>query len=221
MTKQTVRAWVLLAVFSALPVMSADAATILFTDRTSFETATGATGVGAIPQGLGPFSLGPLSFQDQSGSSMAHDRDWSTLISENFDLAVSGLENYNVVSSSVSLFAFGFDFHEPSLSTPPGPQFPDTCNTTCVESTFQMSILNGAVLVGTSFFSMPNDVLTFIGISSTDPFDRIEIREVIGTNDNEFFGNFLIARESTVPEPSLLAMLGIGLFALAARRFRN
>jgi hypothetical protein len=217
MTKQTVRALVLLAAFSTLPGVGADAATILFTDRTAFVTATGATGVGAIPEGLGPFTLGPLSFQDQSGSSMAHERNWSTLITENFDLAVSGPENYNVVSSSVSLFAFGFDFHEPSLSTPPGPVFPDTCNTACVESTFQITVLNGALVVGSHVFSMPDDVLTFVGVSSTDPFNRIEIREIMGTNDNEFFGNFLVGREP-VPEPSLLALLGIGLLGLVRLR---
>jgi hypothetical protein len=221
MTKEMPRALVLLAAFSTLSVVDAGAATILFSDRTTFQTATGATGVGAIPQGLGPFSLGPLSFQDQSGSSMAHDRNWSTLISENFDLAVSGVENYNVVSSSVSLFAFGFDFHEPSLSTPPGPQFPDTCNTTCVESTFQITVLNGALVVGSHVFSMPNDVLTFVGVASTDPFNRIEIREIIGTNDNEFFGNFTVATTQRVPEPSLLAILGIGLLGLAIRRSPN
>jgi hypothetical protein len=210
----------LLAAFSTLPVMGADAATILFSDRTTFETATGATGVGAIPQGLGPFTLGPLSFENVSGSSLAHERNWSTLISEDFDLAVSGVENFNVVNSSVSLFAFGFDFHEPSLSTPPGPQFPDTCNTTCAESTFQITVLNGALVVGSHVFSKPDDVLTFVGVASTDPFDRIEIREIVGTNDNEFFGNFLIAQEP-VPEPSLLVMLGMGLLGLTIRRSRK
>jgi hypothetical protein len=210
----------LLAVLAALISTSANAAIVTYTDRATFIAATGATGIGAIPSNIsGGFTLGGLTFSDVSGSSMVSNVNWSTLISEPTDMAISGVESFNV-NAAGPLFAFGFDFHEPTTSTPPGPQFPDTCNTTCVESTFTVTLRNGAALVDAFTFNAPNDVLAFVGVASTVAFDRIEIRDTTNTADNEFFGNFLIGRVQTVPEPSILALLGLGLlgFGFARRR---
>jgi hypothetical protein len=209
-----------LAVLAALISTSANAAIVTYTDRATFIAATGATGIGAIPSNIsGGFTLGGLTFSDVSGSSMVSNVNWSTLISEPTDMAISGVESFNV-NAAGPLFAFGFDFHEPTTSTPPGPQFPDTCNTTCVESTFTVTLRNGAALVDAFTFNAPNDVLAFVGVASTVAFDRIEIRDTTNTADNEFFGNFLIGRVQTVPEPSILALLGLGLlgFGFARRR---
>ena len=210
----------LLAVLAALISTSANAAIVTFIDRATFIAATGATGIGAIPSNIsGGFALGGLTFSDVSGSSMVSNVNWSTLISEPTDMAISGVESFNV-NAAGPLFAFGFDFHEPTTSTPPGPQFPDTCNTTCVESTFTVTLRNGAALVDAFTFNAPNDVLAFVGVASTVAFDRIEIRDTTNTADNEFFGNFLIGRVQAVPEPSILALLGLGLlgFGFARRR---
>jgi len=210
----------LLAVLAALISTSANAAIVTYTDRATFIAATGATGIGAIPSNIsGGFTLGGLTFSDVSGSSMVSNVNWSTLISEPTDMAISGVESFNV-NAAGPLFAFGFDFHEPTTSTPPGPQFPDTCNTTCVESTFTVTLRNGAALVDAFTFNAPNDVLAFVGVASTVAFDRIEIRDTTNTADNEFFGNFLIGRVQAVPEPSILALLGLGLlgFGFARRR---
>jgi hypothetical protein len=67
---------------------------------------------------------------------------------------------------------------------------------------------------------MPDDALTFVGVWSTDAFDRIEIRETTGTLDNEFFGNFVTGDTALVPEPGTLLLVGIGLASLAVRRRR-
>ena len=137
------------------------------------------------------FTDGPLTFfSNVPPSTVNHSVNWSTLISEPFDLTINGVENFDVASSA-PLFSFGFDFHEPSISTPPGPTFPDTCNTICIDSTFQITILNGSTTVGTHVFSMPNDVLTFVGVWSSEAFDHVEIRETVGSLENEFIGNFL------------------------------
>jgi len=201
--------------FSALFSAGAGATTMLFADRTSFELATGATSPGSIPQtpsGV-PFPVGILTFSNASGSSVNASINWSTLIGENFDLAINGVENFNVASSS-PLFSFGFDFHEPSTAS---PSFPDTCNATCFESTFRITLLDGLIPVGFEEFSKPNDALTFVGVWSSDPFDRIEIRETTGNIDNEFFGNFLTGNRP-LPEPTTLTLLGVGLVGLVLRR---
>ncbi len=219
MTRENVRATAktvaFLVCFTIVFAAAAGATTILFTDRTSFELATGATLVGPIPQNGN--TAGILTFGNVPPSSVNTSVNWSTLISESFDLAINGVENVDV-SSSVPVFSLGFDFHEPSISTPPGPQFPDTCNAPCVDSTFQITLFNGAIPVGSHLFNAPDDVLAFVGVWSSDAFNRVEIRELNNTIDNEFFGNFSAGTQALVPEPTTLLLLGVGLAALSFRR---
>jgi len=216
------------ALICLLTVISSSsyAGIMTFSDRTDFETATGATMVGPIPGGpgltsLASFSIGDLTFTSEPPPSINIVRDWSLLISEPFDLAINGVEQFNV-DSGADIFSFGFDFHEPSLTTPPEPQFPDTCNTaTCVDSNFEISLLNGAVEVGSFEFMRPDDSLEFVGVWSTEAFNRIEVRELVGTADNEFFGNFSTGtRAAPIPEPSIIALFAAGLFGLGFTRRR-
>lgn len=130
-------------------------------------------------------------------------------------------ENFNaVVTFTSAVFGFGMDVYEPQAST-------DTfngCNVSpCVESTFEISFLAAGSLLDTITFSPENEILDFIGYSSATAFDRIEIRETAGTNDNEMFGNFVTSTTpmSPVPLPAGLPLLLAGLGALAIARHRR
>ncbi len=208
------------AILSAILVMTcanSHAAITEYSDRATFIAATGSTDLPALmPEVASALSLtaGGFTFTPAPGSTLNNSLNWSTLISGDNDLAVNGVESFNVASTN-PLFAFGFDFHEPNESTPPGPTFPDTCNAACVDSEFRITLKNGASVVGMFDFTRPKDSLEFVGFSSMLPFDTIELRETVGTADNEFFGNFLAA---PVPEPGALVLLGIGLAGLAAGR---
>lgn len=197
--------------------VGANATVLTFDSRADFETATGATVVGPIPQlpSGTEFSIGDLSFTNERPPTLNTVRNWSTLISEPFDLAINGVENFNV-DSGTPLYSFGFDFHEPRAPRPPA--FPDTCNfLPCVDSTFELTLLDGAMTVAVHEFTRPKDSLEFVGIWTSNPFNRIEIRETTGTADNEFFGNFTTGT-TPAPEPASLALLGAGLVAMAASR---
>jgi len=167
---------------------SAPPASITYDSRAEFVSATGGRLVGAIPMRASgvEFTIGSLAFVNEPPSSVNTTRNWSTLIGESFDLAINGIESFNI-NSSAALFAIGFDVHEPS---DPSPGFPNTCGGTCTDSTFRVTLLNGSTIVAVHDFSPPNDTLAFIGIWTRDPFNRIEVRETTGTGDNEFFGNF-------------------------------
>lgn len=209
----------LLAALVAMAPMSAIAGLIVYDDRTDFQADSGAIGIGAIPQNVNPagFVLGGLTFTQNAPSSLNTSRNWSTLISEDYDLAINGVEGFNVDSPG-PLYAFGFDFHEPIVASPVSP---DTCNAECFDSTFFVRLLSGGSLVGTFSFNAPDAQLWFVGVTSTSAFDRVEVREIVGNIDNEFFGNFLISR-TPIPEPGTLALFSLGLLGLgiASRRRR-
>lgn len=66
-------------------------------------------------------------------------------------------------------------------------------------------------------FTRRENSLEFVGMCTSAPFNRVEIREIIGTADNEFFGNFTTGT-TPAPAPASLALLGAGLIAMVAAR---
>ncbi len=177
----------------------ASAAITVFNDKTTFLIDTGATSAtGPLPNlGLIPgdaaasqtvgtvtFTITPPSSElyiGAAGVNPVPGLDWTT-INPGPDIAISDIENLNADLSS-AVFSLGFDFVEPTTGF-------GCNNTTCVDSTFSVTLKNGPTTVDSFQFNAPNDVLAFVGVQSDTAFDRVEIREITGNNDDEYFGEF-------------------------------
>ncbi|MEM7321162.1 MAG: VPLPA-CTERM sorting domain-containing protein [Pseudomonadota bacterium] len=172
--------------------------------------------------GTGPVGVGPLTFDSLSGDLFLGGGFDSTLIpSGGSDTAISGLENL-AIDIAGGATGIGFYIHEPTNSSAGRV---DVCNTACVKSEFTISAFLSGALVGSTVFNPVSDTADFIGLFDVGGIDRIEIIETTGTNDNEFFGGFVVGRGITaVPVPASLPLLLAGLGGLAGlarkRRYR-
>ncbi len=140
--------------------------------------------LGTYPLGSLVFSLAPGSDNISVGATGTPAApDWCPLTPGN-DMAF-GWERVQV-SMSAPVYSFGFDTVEPDATMPPWGGTPE-------ESTYEFLLFNGANFVGRVEFdgtSIPNDVETFIGVWGDQPFDRVIINDVTGSDDDEFLGEF-------------------------------
>lgn len=185
---------------AALPSLAYAQNITTFNNRAAFLAATGATNAsGALPNDgrvldvtvnpLGTYSLGSLTLGLTTGSNNVAVggatvlADWYPPAPGN-EIAL-GFENVQV-STSGPVFSFGFDFIEPDTTVQAWGGAP-------VESTYELLLFNGEDLVGQVEFSgasIPNDVVTFLGVWSDKTFNRVVINDLTGDDDDEYFGEF-------------------------------
>ena len=214
---------VLAATIALAAAKGAQAAVFTFDDEAAFVTAIGAAAQPAIPDlgsVISPVTLGYLTLSTTSsglifGAFGAAWSAWSTVIPGNA-FVISGVEDFDI-DFATPVASFGFQVHEPTATGDP----PDATNTTAaVDSAFTVSLFSAGSLVGAAGFAPANDTLAFFGVWSSTPFDRVEVDETVGTDDNEYFGTFYTgATPAPIPLPASLPILmaGLGALALAGR----
>jgi len=158
-----------------------------YTNKTFFlasSSATNCTGVlpdiGRVSGGAaGTLTVGKVTFTMTAPSFRLFSEEYTDLL-PGPEIGLSERENLNA-QFDAPVYSAGFDFVEPTDNDPSCPFF---------DSTFFIVLKSGTASVGELFYNAPNGSRAFIGVASDIPFDRLEIREVIGGCDNEFFGQF-------------------------------
>jgi len=178
----------------------------IFSDKATFLIATGATPTAPLPN-LGEvdpsgLTVGDLTFSTPSTRlfvgtnglagqfpaccSTIDPDPWTTRIAGNA-IAITGNEDLNI-DLAQPVFSFGFEFVEPQFDPNVGG---------FIDSTFEVTLLNGTTVLESFTFNAPTDIAAFVGVSSTKAFDRVEIREIAGGAGNEFYGQFYLGGRIT------------------------
>jgi hypothetical protein len=143
----------------------------------------------------------------------------------------------SLVVDGMSLSNFNFAFGAPTTAfgvTVANATAPDFLPGTSV---FDIALFNNTAQVGMASFVSPGSGNIFFGVQSSDPFNLLTLREVVGGPQNatpfggfadrEFFGRFYVTQapvsepNTPVPEPKTFALLGLGISCLLAYGWRN
>ena len=194
----------MLAVVVSLGCNQAQAAYTLYTDEAAFLADTSATdptnGLSPIsPSGQSEKFYEPLFFSN----GLMFVNEW-TYSSPGNEIAITGGENFDIgfktaLDERGGINSLGFSIVETTLTGNAG------CGrgTLCTDSKFEISYYggyDGDQLITTfevdpyiADQSIPEEQIHFAGIYSDDLITKVEIREVEGGTDNEFFGNFYLS----------------------------
>jgi hypothetical protein len=183
--------------------LDAKAGYSLFTDKASFLAITGAfDATGELPNtdfigsingpSPGPTTtVGSVTYQAiryRFTESSIRLPGTELIISRGTDGGSNDSINLTV---SNPVFSLGFDFVEPENDP--------NVNATFIDSTFTVTIKNGTTLLHSFVFNAPNDTAAFIGIWGGSLFDRVEVRETIGGDENEFYGRVYTGTVPVLP----------------------
>ena len=183
--------------------------TTVYTDKSTFLAATDAIDVsGPLPAAGGPIDS-PLTI---GHITVFAQRFWlldysSRLVGTEIGISFgAGGSNDNLdVTLAASAYSFGFDFVE--------PEFDPYVNAPFIDSEFTVTLKSAGSAVGNFTFNAPNDIAAFVGVWNTEPFDFVEIRETIGGNENEFYGQFFA---SFVGDINFDGVVGVGDLGILA-----
>jgi hypothetical protein len=188
-------------------------AIVIYTDATAFQNDNIVTFVTTPSSGGNGTVAGSLDFTNGPSASIVFGNFTNLLQNE---LGISDIENFNV-NISGGAYAFGFDVTDPQSRA-----LPNGCNVnSCIDSVFSFSIFDGNTLIGSFSFDplFSDSVVSFVGVYSNVLFNRVEIRETSGTNDNEYFGNFQLSTvRQSVSEPEFLMFYSLSIFLLLSFR---
>ena len=171
----------------------------VFTNKSEFLEATAATNCtgllprlpGFVPGGL--LHLGAVTFSISSPSVRFQCNEFTPLLPGG-ELLITGTENLNADFDEAVTVA-GFDFLD--TTTGSGGSCPGR------DSTFALTLRDGLTVVATFAFNAPDDIASFIGVQSSLPFRRLEIRETSGGCENDYCGSFFCRAVPPAPSASI------------------
>ena len=197
------------------------AATQVYFDQSDFLTETSATSTllpnlgTTLADGRDSETVGDLTFTHAAGSGQLFHlffSDFTPVVPGN-EISLNREESL-LVDISAPIYSFGFEFYEPTDADP-------IVADAFIDSTFEVTLKNGAIPVGSFTFNADNDVLSFVGVTSSLLFDQVEIIESVGGGENEVYGTFFTGSTQIIPEPSTLVLTVASLLGgLGLRRRR-